>query len=300
MELRQLEYFVAIVENGSFTGAAKQLYVSQSALSKSIKKLEEELDTPLFFQAGQRTVVTDAGGLLYEKGRRLLAEAAYTRDLVSSDLKNRRGRVRIATSCKLSLLDRVSDLLARFVKANPQIFIDVNEASPEYIKDSVVRRNIEVGIIVEPEVSAHPGLDAVPLLRGDYRVVMRKDNPLAQREYVRYADLKKEHWILYRSTFDLARMVQAGCETAGFSPKVVLTASQPEFMLSLVSQGFGITVQAWPLGAPETLGSPWDNIVALPIADIQSRFCVKLVTPKDAYISPATRTLMDFVSANPL
>lgn len=299
MELRQLEYFVSIVDNGSFTGAAKQLYISQSALSKSVKKLEEELDTPLFFQAGQRTIPTDAGALLYEKGRLLLAEAARTKDLVTSEMKSKQGRVRVATSCKRTLLPKVSDLLARFAKHYPQIILDLNEASPEYIKDNLMRRNVDVGIILEPENVALPGLDATVLFRGDYRVVVHADSPLAKRQSVRYADLSEERWIMYRPTFRISQMVQAGCEAAGFSPKVVLTASQPEFMLSLVSQGFGVSVQAWPDMELDHGVPSWSNIIALPLEDVQSQFAVKLITLQDGYISPAVKSFAEFAANAP-
>lgn len=154
-----------------------------------------------------------------------------------------------------------------------------------------MRRGIDVGIIVEPEDVILPSFDTRVLALGEYRVIVQKESPLAARECVCYADLAKERWILYRSTFRLPMMVQAGCEAAGFSPKVILTASQPEFMLSLVSQGFGITVQAWPEGAPETY---WDNLVALPITDMQSRYAVKLITLRDSYIPPAACSLVDF------
>lgn len=299
MELRQLEYFVGIVKNGSFTAAAKQLYVSQSALSKSVKKLEEELDTPLLFQAGQHTAPTEAGALLYEKAVLLLAEAARTRELVSSEIKNKQGRVRIATSCKRSFLPRVGDLLARFAAQYPNIFLDVNEASPEYIKDNLMHGSVDVGVIVEPLDNALPGLESVVLAQGDYRVVVCKDSPLAQRESVRYADLAGERWIMYRPTFRIAQMVQKGCEAAGFSPRVVLTATQTEFMLSLVSRGFGITVQAWPEAEWAGLTPSWDNVVALPLEDIQSQFAVKVITPQNGYTPPAVRTFVEFAVSQP-
>lgn len=298
MELRQLEYFVAIVENESFTAAAKRLYVSQSALSKSVKKLEEELGTPLFCQVGQHTTPTDAGALLYEKACLLLAEAERTRDLVANEMKGKQGRVRIATSCKRSFLPRVGSLLARFVKEYPQVFLDLNEASPEWIKDSLMRRNIDVGIIVEPLDFVLPTLDSIVLSRGDYRLAVHRDNPLVKRSSVRYADLAGEQWIMYRPTFRLSQMVQAGCEAAGYSPKVLLTATQPEFMLSLVSLGFGISVQAWPEDELEGAVSEWSNIVVLPLEDIQSQFAVKLITLRDGYISPATRAFTDFAAGN--
>ncbi len=299
MELRQLEYFVAIVEHGSFTGAAKALYVSQSALSKSVKKLEEELGTTLFCQVGQRTTPTDAGALLYEKGRLLLAEAARTRDLVANEMKGKQGRVRIATSCKRAYSVKVGTLAARFKSEFPQISLEFTEASPEWVKDSLMRRTSDVGIIGEALDHLLPTFDELVLNTGEYRLAVHKDNPLAQKDSVCYADLINEQWIQFPPTFHLSRMVQDGCEAAGFSPKVGITATQPEFMFALVDQGHGISVQPW-LEAEALMGvGNWSNVVMVPFRDIQSLFSVKLITVKDSYISPAVQEFINFAASTP-
>ncbi len=299
MELRQLEYFVAVVENGSFTSAAKSLYVSQSTLSKAVKKLEDELGVPLFIHRQNMTTPTDAGALLYEKGRLLLMEALRTRELVSGEVPGK-GNIRVGTSCKRGFQLQVSNLMAKFVQTYPGVFLDLNDASPEYIKDELMRHNLDAGIIVEPMNSSLPTFDTRVLSRGDYRVALPANHPLAGRASLRYADLAHERWIQYRPTFRLAQMVQAGCEAAGFTPKVVLTSSQTEFILSLVNLGYGISIQAWPKEeqADDRTVRVWENVVFLPLEDIQSQYAVKLITVKDSYLSPATRTFLDFASAH--
>lgn len=297
MELRQLEYFVAIVENGSFTGAAKALYVSQSALSKSVKKLEDELGTALFCQIGQRTTPTDAGSVLYEKGRLLLAEAARTRDLVANEMKGKQGRVRIATSCKRAYSAKVGTLAARFKSAHPQISLEFTEASPEWVKDSLMRRTMDVGIIGEALDHSLPTFDELVLDTGEYRLAVHRDNPLAQRTGVRYADLAGEQWIQFPPTFHLSHMVQDGCEKAGFLPNVTITATQPEFVFALVDQGLGISVQPWPEAEVLMGVGAWSNVVMLPIEDIQSKFSVKLITAKNTYISPAVQEFIQFAAS---
>ena len=299
MELRQLEYFVAVVENGSFTSAAKSLYVSQSTLSKAVKKLEDELGVPLFIHRQNMTTPTDAGALLYEKGRLLLMEALRTRELVSGEVPGK-GNIRVGTSCKRGFQLQVSNLMAKFVQTYPGVFLDLNDASPEYIKDELMRHNLDAGIIVEPMNSSLPTFDTRVLSQGDYRVALPANHPLAGRASLRYADLAHERWIQYRPTFRLAQMVQAGCEAAGFTPKVVLTSSQTEFILSLVNLGYGISIQAWPKEeqADDRTVRVWENVVFLPLEDIQSQYAVKLITVKDSYLSPATRTFLDFASAH--
>lgn len=299
MELRQLEYFVAIVEHGSFTAAAKALYVSQSALSKSVKKLEDELGTTLFCQVEQHTTPTDAGAVLYEKGRMLLAEAARTRDLVANEIKGKQGRVRVATSCKRAYSVRVGTLAARFKSAHPQILLEFTEASPEWVKDSLMRRIVDVGIIGEALDHVLPTFDELVLDTGEYRLAVHKDSHLVQKGSVRYADLVDEQWIQFPPTFHLSHLVRDGCEAAGFTPKVSLTATQPEFMFALVDQGHGVSVQPW-LEAEVLMGvGAWRNVVMLPMEDIQSLFSVKLITVKDSYISPAVQEFIRFAASEP-
>ena len=299
MELRQLEYFVAVVENGSFTSAAKSLYLSPSTLSTAVKKLEDQPGVPLLIHRQNMTTPTDAGALLYEKGRLLLMEALRTRELVSGEVPGK-GNIRVGTSCKRGFQLQVSNLMAKFVQTYPGVFLDLNDASPEYIKDELMRHNLDAGIIVEPMNSSLPTFDTRVLSRGDYRVALPANHPLAGRASLRYADLAHERWIQYRPTFRLAQMVQAGCEAAGFTPKVVLTSSQTEFILSLVNLGYGISIQAWPKEeqADDRTVRVWENVVFLPLEDIQSQYAVKLITVKDSYLSPATRTFLDFASAH--
>src|SRR3954454_5080051 len=97
VELRQLEYFMAVVEEGSFTSAAARLFMVQSSLSASLLTLERELGTELFIRGRRGAELTDAGQAFAEPGRAALAEADRARDAVAEVKGLLRGTVRIAT-----------------------------------------------------------------------------------------------------------------------------------------------------------------------------------------------------------
>lgn len=292
MELRQLEYFMAVVEHCSFTSAARQLYVSQSTLSKSVKKLEDELGTTLFTQVDQRTVPTEAGQVLYEKSRIILGEAEQTKELISNEMNGTRGRVRIAISCKRAYAVRVAKVVAEFKRENPLISIELFDGNPEEVKDALVRHLADVGIIGCPAETLLPSFDAVTLSEGQYHLVVHKDNPLVKKGSVCFSDLQNEQIIQFSSAFNVAQLVRMGCEAAGFSPKVSTVSDMPEFMFALVNQGSGVTVQPL-IKAESVMGfQEWENIVLLPIEDIQSRFAVKMITLKEGYLPP---TVYEFV-----
>jgi DNA-binding transcriptional LysR family regulator len=122
VELRQLEYFLAVVEEGSFTAAAARLYMVQSSLSASLLSLERELGTELFIRGRRGTELTDAGRALLEPARAALAEAERARDAVAEVKDLLRGSVRIATVAVPRRLD-VIETIRRFQREHPDVEI---------------------------------------------------------------------------------------------------------------------------------------------------------------------------------
>src|SRR4051812_26850994 len=122
MELRHLEYFVAVAEERSFTRAAARLHVVQSGVSAAVKALERELDAALLERTSKRVALTDAGEALLPRARAALDAAQAARDAVGEVRGGLRGVLRIGTLASLSLID-VPALLGRFHRANPGVTI---------------------------------------------------------------------------------------------------------------------------------------------------------------------------------
>ena len=120
MELRQLEYFLAVVEEGSFTGAAARLYMVQSSLSAALRGLERELGTELFIRGRRGVELTDAGRALLEPARAAIADAGRARDAVAEVKGMLRGTVRVATVAVPRRVD-VVETIRQFQARNPGV-----------------------------------------------------------------------------------------------------------------------------------------------------------------------------------
>ncbi len=118
MELRQLEHFVAVAEEGHFTRAASRCHISQSALSTSIRSLERELGSPLFVRTTRTVALTDAGRVLLDEARRTLAAAASARESVLAVQGLLRGSLAVGSPPAPGLIDQAA-LLARFRDRHP-------------------------------------------------------------------------------------------------------------------------------------------------------------------------------------
>src|SRR5215813_12325186 len=136
MELRDLRYFVAVAECLGFSRAAQSLRISQPALSRQIKSLEDELGIRLFDRVGRRTMLTAAGSELLDRGRALLHESESIKARASDIAGGSRGLLRLGATPH-AYESFVADLLGRFRRANPQIEITLVEDGAANLLDAV-------------------------------------------------------------------------------------------------------------------------------------------------------------------
>jgi DNA-binding transcriptional LysR family regulator len=178
VELRQLEHFVAVAEEMSFTRAAVRVYVGQSAISVSIRTLERELGARLFERTTHQVTLTDAGSALYDEARRTLAAAEAARDAVSAVLGVVRGTLRVGVMQSLTVVD-VAGLLVRFREAHPGVDIYVRPAlgGSASLADQTRDGQLDVAFASLPE--RHPAGLSATLLASEPLVVAGNATTLA-------------------------------------------------------------------------------------------------------------------------
>src|SRR4051794_40580533 len=145
MELRQLEYFLAVVEEGSFTAAAARLYMVQSSLSASLLSLERELGTELFIRGRRGTELTDAGRALVGPARAALADTERARDAVAEVKGLLRGSVRIAALAVPRIVD-VTETIRAFQAEHPGVDVHVLPARAQGVVDLVADGQLDFPI----------------------------------------------------------------------------------------------------------------------------------------------------------
>lgn len=242
MEIRQLMYFIQIVKSGTYSAAAKQLYLSQPALSKAVKHLEEELGAKLLVQGDKRSEPTDVGRVLFERGQQLIRE--YNDLLGAVDEANSRNRGRLHFGIPYGLGQILFyRLTADFSRAFPEMELVVSGHGSAHIREEVLAGRLDIGAtLIPPE--PEPGLEATVIMRDQFFLLLPRAHPLAGREGVRFAQLREEQFILLNEEFVMTRMTRQSCAMAGFAPRVKIVANRSDFIAELVVDGQGIAVIA--------------------------------------------------------
>ena len=242
MEIRQLMYFIQIVKSGTYSAAAKQLYLSQPALSKAVKHLEEELGAKLLVQGDKRSEPTDVGRVLFERGQKLIREYHDLRGAVDEANSRNRGRLHFGIPYGLGQI-LFYRLTADFSRAFPEMELVVSGHGSAHIREEVLAGRLDIGAtLIPPE--PEPGLEATVIMRDQFFLLLPRAHPLAGREGVRFAQLREEQFILLNEEFVMTRMTRQSCAMAGFAPRVKIVANRSDFIAELVADGQGIAVIA--------------------------------------------------------
>jgi DNA-binding transcriptional LysR family regulator len=238
VELRQLEYFLAAVEEGSFTAAAARLYMVQSSLSASLLSLERELGTDLFIRGRRGCELTDAGRALLDPARGALAETDRARDAVAEVTGLLRGCVRVAAMAVPRVVD-VADTICAFQSEHPGVDVHVLPAGAQGMLDLVADGQVDFAI--GPRTSGvGPTLRFTPLISTPLTLVCPVDHRLAGARDVTPRDLLEEPVI------DLARgwwarsQFDTWVQGSNLRRQVRLEINECLAVLSMVQRGMGI------------------------------------------------------------
>lgn len=247
MNYTQLKYFCTIVEYMSFTRAAEHLYISQSALSKSIAQLEGELHCELFTGRGKNMALTRHGQILLEQARELIAytdrktEEIYTR----LGLSNEKLSIGIPPTAGAIFFHRV---VKSFARAYPDTQITIEEGASKTVLRKILDLSEDIGIVIEPCINDN--LEKFSVVESETVAIVSRHHPLAGRGEISMSELKNENFVLISSDFMFHDLVLQKCYEAGFNPRVSFTSPHWEWLYSMVREDEGITILPYPLVAP--------------------------------------------------
>lgn len=237
MELEQLRHFLKVAEQKSFTRAANAVGLSQSALSRSIARLEDELGQPLFERQTRKVELSDAGRLLVERADKIIAMVDDASAEICDD--GRSGRVRVAAIPTIAPY-MLPECLRSFQLKFPQAQLVVQEDTTDNLIKKVADGEVDVAIAAQPIVAKY--VEIVPLLEEELLLVTGKDHPLADRPTVRVSDIKEFPFILLGEAHCLSDNIIAFCRQKAFHPLSVERTSQLAMVQELVALGHGISL----------------------------------------------------------
>lgn len=242
MDLRHLVTFCAVVDRGSFSGAAEELGISQPAVSAQIRSLEERLGERLLDRNGRRVTLTEAGRVLEAHARRMIAlEADLEREI--AEVGDRiAGRLVVGSSTGPGevLLPR---LLGAFRAEHPQVAVSLVVADTKTICDRVLDGELELGIVGADRPQR--GLEFAPFLRDELVVIVPKGHALAGRRSVALDELAAQPLLMQQTGSGVRAVLEAALRAAGFRPQdlhVEMELGLQQSVKAAVLDGLGITV----------------------------------------------------------
>ncbi|MFF2074811.1 LysR family transcriptional regulator [Kitasatospora sp. NPDC058162] len=282
MEMHQLRYFAAVVDEGSFTAAAARLHVSQSGVSTQVAKLEKELGQQLLDRAGRRVHLTPAGEAILPLAKNALATLDAIQHTAAEFADAVRGRVRLGMIMGCSIppfLDTIADL----GRTHPGIELSLHEGHSDLLQSQVLAGALDLALIgYAGEVA--PGLEVGVVVDDPIAAVVPAGHPL-DRAGLQLADLRGEKILCLSPGTGLRAAYDRSCAQLGLEPRVDIEASSPTAVLRLAERGAGVAV----LSPSSVEGA---GLRAVPLTDAGTNARLGLVARPDQH-SPAVRLLRD-------
>lgn len=289
--LKQLQAFVEVARQGSFTRAAKRLLVSQPALTVTIRDLERDLGVRLFDRTTRKVQLTQEGSGFLPTAERLLSDVREAVADVRELAERRRGQVRLVSLPSVAT-DILPPILARFGETYPGITVHLHDANASAVQTRVKNREVDFGIA--SAWRSDDDLAFTPLLTDSFHLVCRHDHPLAASGApMRWADLGD--WVFLGLAPDTG--IRPLLETV---PELPANVQRPRYEVSniatldgLLGAGMGVTVLP-RLAVPQAPKAPY---VCRPMTAPELSREICLIQLRDRSLSPAAHALVEMIRA---
>lgn len=229
MELRQLKYLVSIGESGTFTAAAKELYISQSALSQQIKRMEEELGVPLFNRTRNRLQFTPAGELLHKRARQIVKEVDEAKTAIEELEELCRGSLHIGVVQTVNAY-LIPGVVSQFSSNYPDIQLNISELSAPEIENQIENFELDMGISFAPPDASNITFD--PLFEEELLFIVHQSHAMTGKKKVNVSELNGKDLILLSNDFCTRRIWNGCMQEADISPNVKIEMNTIDSILS--------------------------------------------------------------------
>jgi LysR family nitrogen assimilation transcriptional regulator len=272
MDLRQLRYFVTVAESGSISAAALLLHVAQSAVSRQMKTLEEDVGGELFHRSVAGVSLTDSGAMLLERARFILREVESAANDVSTFSRGMRGVVRMAAPASVGRALYVPAVPA-FHQQYPQVQLELSESPTDDVLHRLLTGTLDVGIVSNP--TAQENLVFEPLVQEETVLLCPPGSPLAKRRSIAAAKLRSEPIIIS------AGLRRIYAERYGdFRPSVQIDGGGATERLTLAGVGYAVFPRS-TISTSDVL----TNLIAVPIDGFEIRRMVATARGRPASLA---------------
>src|SRR3954469_7126251 len=239
MDLRQLEILQAIADTGSFTACGRKLHVSQSAISRQIAMLEEELGESLFLRVGRHVRMTPAAESLVQLGQRVFQDVRDTVGAITDHTRALRGTLRLVGGMTVCLYV-FPPLLKHLKRVHPQLDVRLTVASAAHSVEEIRAGRVDAGLLTLPVEESD--LVTMPVLREELLLVTMPTHPLARSKRILPADLAGQPFVLFEAGSATRRVIDSFFVMEKIEPTIVMDTENVEIIKAMVKTGLGLAI----------------------------------------------------------
>ena len=289
MDLRQLNYFVQTCRFRSFSKAAEYIHVTQQAISKATRNLEDELGVMLVHRSPGGITPTSYGKVLLDRAKVILCESDNAIQEIQRLSAQHAATVSVGfTFGAISTL--TYEYVFRFRDLYPNIKLLIQESSDKYCEDSLEKGQIHMACVVAPTDSRR--FTSVEILSEPVYLLASSENPLSHKKSpVTMEDLRNQSFLQVTEDFHAPMEFERVCRSAGFVPNTVFRSSEALLLQEMAQQNYGLYLV--PAHITNTMSLK--NTIAFPFPDNRHTWDLCLITRKDEPLSEPVRIFHDYL-----
>jgi DNA-binding transcriptional LysR family regulator len=288
MDTQLLAAFIAVAKENSFSLAAEKLGLTQSAVSKRIALLENQVTQPLFDRIGRSLELTEAGAALLPRAKNILQEVSDTQQFMEDLRGETKGTLRIATSHHIGL-HRLPSVLKTFTTRHPEVHLQLNFIDSEQAVQSILHGEFDLAVITLSESLLNddiPALQHYVLWQDPMCFVVNKNHPL-NKSKVRLADLAQYPAILPDTNTYTTQLIQELFDKQGETLDISMTTNHLDAIKMMINVGLGWSV------LPQTLMST--GLIQLPVSKLQLKRQLGCIHHRERTLSNAARAMLQLL-----
>ncbi len=247
--LRQLQYFVAVAESGTVSGAAQNLAISQSSVTEAIKELEGDLGVLLFDRHARGLSITHKGQQFLRHATRILTDVSDAKRTLADEPGAKAGRLQLGVTSLVAGYV-LSDVLSRYRRAYPETQVSAIEDNGEYLEHLLIGGELDVAVMVTSNLRDRMALQAEILEVSPYRLWLPLSHRLSSADSISMSDIAQEPLIML-TVDEIEENTGKLMAAFGARPNVAFRTRSVEAVRSLVATGAGIAL------LPDLVYRPW-------------------------------------------
>ena len=247
MDIKQLQYFIAIVEcDCNLSKAAKKIHISQPALSKMIREFEKKEDILLFDRQVDRLKLSPAGESFFQCAKNVVKQYDHMMTQLREGAMKLTGKVRIGIP-PLILSALFSEVLSNFIIENSEVKVEVIEVGAYELEKQMIMQEVDIAILLEPTMLCKESFEEVLLVEDTLCAFMSPDNPLATEEKLSWKQLDRHPMALFDSSFMIHHQLIREFEKNGIKPNILITSLYWDYLLRTTIKTDLVTILPSPI-----------------------------------------------------